>query len=83
MNNEKSKKDNKSPALPEQWIVPIKLLIYIVIASCSAYVYFNYRDMETTHFFILLPVVLVSGMVLMDCKVSERYWQSNNKKSLN
>jgi len=79
MNNESSNKNNKAPALPEQWIVPIKLLIYIVIAACSAYVYFNYRDLETTHFFILLPVVIVAAMVLMDCKVSERYWQSNKK----
>jgi len=71
---------NKTPALPEHWIVPIRLLIYVVIAASSAYVYFNYRDLESTHLFILLPVVLVSGMVLMDCKVSEKYWQTNRKE---
>jgi len=70
----------KTPALPEHWIVPIRLLIYSIIAASSAYVYFYYRDMESTHLFILLPVVLVSGMVLMDCKVSEKYWQSHKKE---
>ena len=70
-------KNEKPPAIPQQWIVPLRLLIYVVIAGCSAYVYFNYQDLETTHMFILLPIVLVSAMVLMDCKVSERYWQTN------
>ena len=50
-------KSEKAPAIPQQWIVPLRLLIYVVIAGCSAYVYFNYRDLETTHMLILLPIV--------------------------
>lgn len=75
---------NKKPALPKQWIVPIKLAVVVVLAACSAFVYFNVRDLETTHLFILAPIVLVSAMVWMDCKMSERYWQdqeADNKKT--
>lgn len=69
------------PALPKQWIVPIRLAIYAVLAACSAYVYFNYQDLEMTHFFILVPVVLVSAMAALDCKMSTQYWEEQERKT--
>ena len=44
--------ESTRPALPQKWIVPIRLTIYAILAACSAYVYFNYRELEITHFFI-------------------------------
>ena len=75
MNKQQKTNQNKRPALPKQWIVPIKLLIVVVLAACSAFIYFNARDLETTHIFILFPIVLVSAMAWLDCKMSERYWK--------
>lgn len=80
MNNNEEKNLRKKPALPQQWIVPIKLLIVVVLAACSAYVYFNVRDLDTTHIFILLPIVIVSAMAWLDCKMSERYWKEKDAK---
>ena len=73
----------KRPALPKQWIAPIKLAVVAALAGCSAFVYFNVRDLETTHLFILLPIVVVSAMAWMDCKMSERYWQEQESKEKN
>lgn len=67
------------PALPQKWIVPIKLAVMAVLAGCSAFVYFNVHDLQTTHMMILVPIVLVSAMAWMDCKMSERYWNERDK----
>lgn len=72
--------EQKSSALPESWIVPIRLLVYIVLAGCSAYVYFNVGDLEITHYLIIISIVAVSAMVLLDCRMSADYW--HKKKSV-
>jgi len=71
--------DDKKPALPRRWIVPIRLLIYLVLAGCSAYIYFFAHDLEITHLLIFLPVAAVSAMVLLDCRMSEKYWQEQDR----
>ena len=63
------------PALPKKWIFPIRLAVYVVLAGCSAYIYFNARDLEMTHLFIFLPVAAVAAMALLDCRFSEDYWK--------
>jgi len=69
----------KKPALPRQWIVPLRLVVYVVLAGCAAYLYFNYQDMEWTEFLILMPIVLVAAMLELDCKMSNKYWQEQDK----
>lgn len=73
-------RQNKRPALPKKWIVPIRLAIYATLAGCSAYVYFNYKEMEITHFFILVPIVIISAMAALDCKMSMQYWEEQERK---
>ena len=68
-------KDKESSALPEAWIVPIRLGIYLVLAACSAYIYFNVGDLVVTHYLIIITIVAVAAMVLLDCRVSTDYWQ--------
>lgn len=76
MSKNNSTSDQRSrPALPEKWLVPLRLGIYAVLAACSAFVYFKARELEGTHLMILIPIVIVCGMALMDCKMSERYWK--------
>lgn len=81
--------DKKSSALPESWIVPIRLGIYAVLAACSAYIYFNVGDLKVTHYLILISIAAVAAMALLDCRVSDDYWQKeaakekNENKSLN
>ncbi|WP_455217055.1 hypothetical protein [Kaarinaea lacus] len=72
----------KSSALPESWIVPVRLLVYVVLAGCSAYVYFNVGDLELTHYLIIISIVAVSAMALLDCRMSADYWhkQANRGK---
>jgi hypothetical protein len=67
--------DEKSSALPKAWIVPIRLGIYTVLAACSAFIYFNVGDLVITHYLIIVSIVAVSAMVLLDCRVSDTYWQ--------
>jgi len=74
---------DKKPALPQKWIVPIKLAVVAALAGCSAFVYFNVHDLQTTHMLVLLPIVLVSAMAWMDCKMSERYWNEQDKAHQN
>lgn len=76
-NNSSSEK----PALPRKWIVPIRLAVYSVLAGCSAYIYFNARDLELTHLFIFLPVAAVAAMALLDCRFSENYWKQQDQQS--
>jgi hypothetical protein len=80
-NNNNSSSDGGRPALPRKWIVPIRLAVYSVLAGCSAYIYFNVRDLELTHLFIFLPVTAVAAMALLDCRVSENYWQQQDHHS--
>lgn len=75
--------DQKSSALPESWIVPIRLLVYVVLAGCSAYVYFNVGDLELTHYLIIVSIVAVSAMALLDCRMSADYWQKKAIKEKN
>ena len=58
----------------------MRLGIYAVLAACSAFVYFNARELEGTHLMILIPIVLVCAMALMDCKMSERYWKEHGSE---
>ena len=74
-------KNQDKPALPRKWLVPIRLAVYVVLAGCSAYIYYNARDLEWTHILIFLPVAAVAGMVLLDCKFSENYWKEQDAKS--
>jgi hypothetical protein len=67
--------NKKSSALPEAWIVPIRLGIYSVLAACSAFIYFNVGDLVITHYLIIVSIVAVSAMVLLDCRVSDNYWK--------
>lgn len=72
--------ENSRPALPEKWIVPIRLFVYLVLAGSSAYIYFNTRDLEITHLFIFMPVAVIAGMALLDCRMSNEYWESQKKE---
>ena len=74
-------KDKESSALPEAWIVPIRLGIYLVLAACSAYIYFNVGDLVVTHYLIIISIVAVAAMVLLDCRVSDNYWQRKENQS--
>lgn len=73
--------DDKSSALPEAWIIPIRLGIYAVLAACSAYIYFNVGDLVFTHYLIIISIVAVAAMVLLDCRVSDRHWQREKNQS--
>lgn len=75
--------DEKSSALPEAWIVPIRLGIYSVLAACSAYIYFNVGDLVITHYLIIITIVAVSAMALLDCRVSDNYWRDKANQSKN
>lgn len=77
--NSNNDKNNNRPALPKKWIVPIKLAVMAALAGCSAFLYFNVRDLQTTEIIILMSVVLVCAMVWMDCKMSESYWAKQEK----
>jgi hypothetical protein len=74
---------NESSALPKAWIVPIRLGVYSVLAGCSAYVYFNMRDLGLTHYLIIMAVVAVAAMALMDCRMSEAFWRKQASKNQN
>ena len=75
--------NKEKPALPRKWLIPIRLAVYIVLAGCSAYIYFNARDLEWTHLIIFLPIAAVAGMILLDCKFSENYWKEQDIKDKN
>lgn len=70
-----------SSALPKQWITPIRLGIYSVLATCSGYIYFNVGDMQLTHYLVIISIVAVSAMALLDCRVSNDYWQRQQRQS--
>jgi hypothetical protein len=72
--------ESKKPALPLKWIVPIRLAVYVVLAGCSAYIFYYARDLDLTHLVIFLPVAAVAAMVLLDCKFSEKYWKERAEK---
>ena len=71
----------KGSALPKAWIVPIRLGIYSVLASCSAFIYFNIGELEFTHYLVIVTIVAVAAMVLLDCRVSDDYWKKLEKES--
>ncbi len=73
--------EQKSSALPKAWIVPIRLGIYLVLAVCSAYIYFNVGDLGVTHYLVIISIVAVAAMALLDCKVSDTYWKKMEKAS--
>ena len=72
--------DSGSSALPKQWITPIRLGIYALLAACSGYVYFNVGDMELSHYLVIVSIVAVSAMALLDCRVSDDYWQRQHRQ---
>jgi len=71
--------DQKGSALPKQWIIPIRLGIYSVLAAGSAYIYFNVGNLDVTHYLIIISIVAVAAMALLDCKASEAYWNKVEK----
>ena len=75
--------DHKTTALPEPWIVPIRLFIYVVLAACSVYVYFNVGDLGLTHYLVIVSIVAVSGMALLDCRMSADYWHKKVAREKN
>jgi len=75
----KQSEEQKGSALPRSWIVPIRLGIYSVLASCSAYIYFNVGDLGVTHYLVIVSIVAVAAMALLDCKVSDAHWDTIEK----
>lgn len=71
--------DQKGSALPKEWIVPIRLGIYAVLAACSGYIYFNVGDLGVTHYLVIVSIVAVAAMALLDCKVSDTHWKKVEK----
>lgn len=71
---------NKGSALPKKWIIPLRLVIYSVLAACSGYIYFNLGELELTHYLVIISVVVVAGMALMDCRLSEDYWKRQEQQ---
>ena len=71
----------RKPALPEKWITPIRLLVVVVLASCSAYIFFNVQDLKFTHYMVLMVIAVVCSMAWLDCKMSIRYWQEVRKQN--
>jgi len=74
---------NQKPALPEKWITPIRLAIVLVLAACSAYIFFNVRDLKFTHYIVLMTIAVVCSMAWLDCKMSLRYWQEQQRREKN
>ena len=72
--------ESGKPALPRAWILPIRLFIYLVLAGCSGYIYFNIGNLEITHYLVILSIVVVSAMVLLDCRVSDDYWKRHDQQ---
>lgn len=71
---------SRKPALPEKWITPIRLFIVVVLASCSAYIFFNVQDLTFTHYIVFMIIAVVCSMAWLDCKMSQRYWQEQAKQ---
>ena len=67
------------PAIKRSWIMPIRLALSLVVLGCMAYIFFNIGDLEVTHVIIFIPVAAVVSMVFLDCKMSERYWNEQDK----
>lgn len=76
-------RSQKSSALPEAWIIPIRLAIYTILAAVSAYIYFNVGKLVLTHYLVIISIVTVSAMVLLDCRVSDNYWKRKETLSEN
>lgn len=73
--------ERKNSALPRKWIVPIRLGIYSVLAACSGYIYFKLGELEFTHYLVIIVIVAVSAMALLDCRVSDDFWQADDRRS--
>ena len=71
----------KGSALPKAYIVPMRLGIYSVLAACSGYIYFNVGDLVLTHYLVIVSIVAVAAMALLDCRVSDEYWKSEEANS--
>ena len=76
---DKENQSGKRPAIKKDWIVPIRLTVYAALAGTSAYVFFNYKDLVWTEFMFLVPIIIVGGMVSLDCKMSQQYWDDQEK----
>lgn len=64
-----------SAALPEKWVIPIRLVAYLVLASSCAYIYFNSRDLEMSHYIIFIAISAACAMALLDCRMSADFWE--------
>jgi hypothetical protein len=73
--------EKKGSALPKAYIVPMRLGIYSVLATCSGYIYFNVGDLVLTHYLVIVSIVAVSAMALLDCRVSDEYWKREEANS--
>lgn len=72
--------EKTKPALPEKWITPIRLGIVLVLAACSAYIFFNVRDLQYTHYIVFMIIAVVCSMAWLDCKMSLRYWEQQRQQ---
>ena len=66
-------------ALPEKWIIPIRISAYLALAGSCGYIYWNSRELEMTHYMIFLAIAAVCAMALLDCRMSVDHW---DKKKL-
>ncbi|RMH21552.1 MAG: hypothetical protein D6698_02660 [Gammaproteobacteria bacterium] len=74
---------DRSPAIARKWITPIRLFLSLVVLGSMAYIFFHLGELKVTHLIIFIPMAAVVSMVFMDCKMSERYWQEQDKKREN
>ncbi|MFV2055699.1 MAG: hypothetical protein ACC707_04490 [Thiohalomonadales bacterium] len=79
-NSSESAPKESSAALQEKWIVPIRIIAYLVLAASSAYIYWNAHDLEIMHYMIFLTIAAACAMALLDCRMSAEHWE---KKRIN
>jgi len=70
-----------SAALQEKWIVPIRIIAYLVLAVSSAYIYWNAHDLEVMHYMIFLTIAAACAMALLDCRMSAEHWEKERIKA--
>lgn len=78
MINNKMDESKEKPAIPEKWITPIRLVMYLLLAGCSAYIFYNSHELELTHYIVFMAIAAVCSMALLDCKMSSEYWRKQN-----
>jgi len=76
----KSDEKTGSAALPEKWIIPIRVVAYIALAGSCGYLYWNARELEATHYMIFLAVAAACAMALLDCRMSVEHWDKKKRE---